>query len=110
MFAFSLWDGNRQRMVIARDPFGKKPVFIAQMPGAWLFSSEIEPITRFPGIDHSLDRESLQDYLLNRYVPGPATLLRSVKRYRLAVSQYGKLANSRSRATSPRPSGQRFPT
>ena len=80
MFAFSLWDHNHQRMVIARDPFGKKPLFLAEMAGVWLFSSEIEPITKFPGIDRSLDYDSLQDYFLNRYVPGPSTLLRSVKK------------------------------
>ena len=80
MFAFSLWDGNQQRLLIGRDPFGKKPLFLAEMAGGWLFSSEIEPIIQFPGIDRSLDHEALQDYLLNRYVPGPFTLFRAVKK------------------------------
>lgn len=80
MFAFSLWDADKQRLVIGRDPFGKKPLFLAEMPGVWLFGSEIEPIMQFPGIDRSLDHEGLQDYLLNRYVPGPSTLFRAVKK------------------------------
>jgi asparagine synthase (glutamine-hydrolysing) len=81
MFAFSLWDENKQRLVIARDPFGKKPLFLTEMPGVWLFGSEIEPIIQFPGVDRSLDHEALQEYLLNRYVPGPSTLFRSVKKF-----------------------------
>ena len=80
MFAFSLWDANNQRLVIGRDPFGKKPLFLAEMPGVYLFSSEIEPIMQFPGIDRSLDHEALQEYLLNRYVPGPSTFFRAVKK------------------------------
>ena len=95
MFAFSLWDEKQQCMLIARDPFGKKPLFLAEMPGAWLFSSEIEPIIRFPGIDRSLDHEALQDYFLNRYVPGPFTLFRAVKKLPpgcYAVWQAGRLS------------------
>ena len=80
MFAFSLWDENEQRLVIGRDPFGKKPLFLAEMCGVWLFGSEIEPIMQFPGMDRSLDHEALQDYLLNRYVPGPSTLFQAVKK------------------------------
>ena len=80
MFAFALWDEMKQRLVIGRDPFGKKPLFLAEMHGAWLFGSEIDPIMQFPGIDRSLDHLALQDYLLNRYVPGPFTLFRAVKK------------------------------
>lgn len=80
MFAFALWDEDQQRLVIGRDAFGKKPLFLAEMQGAWLFSSEIEPIMRFPGMDRSLDYAALQDYFLSRYVPGPSTLFRAVKK------------------------------
>jgi asparagine synthase (glutamine-hydrolysing) len=98
MFAFALWDSNEQRFVIGRDPFGKKPLFLAEMHGSWLFSSEIEPIMQFPGIDRSLDYLALQDYLLNRYVPGPFTLFRAVKKLPpgcYAVWQAGNLSVTR---------------
>ena len=62
-------------MIIGRDPFGKKPLFLAEMPGVWLFSSEIEPIICFPGVDRTLDQEAVQEYFLNRYVPGPSTFI-----------------------------------
>ena len=98
MFAFALWDESKQRLVIGRDPFGKKPLFLAEMRGAWLFSSEIEPIMQFPGIDRSLDHQALQDYLLNRYVPGPFTLFRAIKKLPpgcYAVWQAGDLSITR---------------
>ena len=66
MFAFALWDKTNQRMLIARDPFGKKPLFLAEMHGVWLFGSEIEPIMQFPGIDRGLDQLALQEYLLKQ--------------------------------------------
>lgn len=80
MFAFGLWDSRLQQMVVARDPFGKKPVFLVEMPGAWLFSSEIEPLLQFPGVDRAFNKDALIHYLLNRYVPGPLTFFRSVKK------------------------------
>ena len=69
MFAFAIWDADTQRLVLARDAFGKKPLFLAERPGALLFGSEIEPLVEFPGFDRAV----LGQYLLNRYVPGPST-------------------------------------
>ena len=80
MFAFALWDAETQRLVLARDAFGKKPLFLAARPGVLLFASEIEPLVQFPGFDRTFNAEALGHYLLNRYVPGPATFLRAVKK------------------------------
>jgi asparagine synthase (glutamine-hydrolysing) len=80
MFAFALWDGETQRLVLARDAFGKKPLFLAARPGVFLFASEIEPLVQFPGFDRTFNVNALGHYLLNRYVPGPATFFRAVKK------------------------------
>jgi asparagine synthase (glutamine-hydrolysing) len=80
MFSFALWDEAERRLVLARDAFGKKPLFLAELPGVLLFGSEIEPIARFPGFNRAFDYEALGHYLLNRYVPGPATFFRAVKK------------------------------
>jgi asparagine synthase (glutamine-hydrolysing) len=45
-----------------------------------LFASEIEPIARFPGVDRSLNPQAIEQYLLNRYVPGPQTFFRSINK------------------------------
>ncbi len=95
MFAFALWDQLKQHLVVARDPFGKKPLFLAAMPGAWFFSSEIGPIVQFPGMDRGFCREALHHYLLNRYVPSPLTFFRAVKKLQpgcYAVWRRGQLS------------------
>jgi asparagine synthase (glutamine-hydrolysing) len=80
MFAFALWDSRSQRLVLARDGFGKKPLFYSQHGGGVIFSSEIEPLMRFPTIDSSLEPGAIGQYLLNRFVPGPSTFFRGVKK------------------------------
>jgi asparagine synthase (glutamine-hydrolysing) len=80
MFAFALWDFRNQRLVLARDAFGKKPLFYSQHDGGIIFSSEIEPLMRFPKIDNSLEPGAIGHYLLNRFVPGPSTFFRGVKK------------------------------
>jgi len=80
MFGFALWDSTQQRLILARDPFGKKPLFIAKRHGGLLFASEIGPIIGFPGFDRSFDPDALGHYLLNRYVPGPLTFFLNVKK------------------------------
>jgi asparagine synthase (glutamine-hydrolysing) len=80
MFALLLWDIKKQCLLLARDQFGKKPLFISEMSDAWIFGSEIEPIMQFQGVDRALDHDAFKDYLLNRYVPGPSTLFRGVKK------------------------------
>ena len=98
MFAFAMWDKETQRLVLARDAFGKKPLFLAMRPNALVFGSEIEPLVQFPGIDRSFNADALGHYLLNRYVPGPATFFRAVTKLQpghYAVWQRGSLSITR---------------
>lgn len=98
MFGFALWDEPKQRLILARDAFGKKPLFLAELQGALLFGSEIEPIVQFPGFNRAFDSEALGHYLLNRYVPGPSTFFRTVKKLQpghYAVWQGGTLKTTR---------------
>jgi asparagine synthase (glutamine-hydrolysing) len=80
MFAFALWDEKRQRLVLARDHFGKKPLFIHERGGALFFASEIKAILAFGEMSPALDRASLADYFVYRYVPAPHTLFAGVRK------------------------------
>jgi asparagine synthase (glutamine-hydrolysing) len=98
MFSFALWDEAEQRLVLARDAFGKKPLFLAELHGVLLFGSEIEPLAQFPGFERTFNYDSLGHYLLNRYVPGPSTFFLAVRKLppgHYAVWQSGALKEIR---------------
>jgi asparagine synthase (glutamine-hydrolysing) len=80
MFAFALWDARGERLLLARDRYGKKPLFIHEADGLLLFASEIKAILRFPGVPRRIDRGALWDYFAYRYVPAPATLLEGIRK------------------------------
>jgi asparagine synthase (glutamine-hydrolysing) len=80
MFAFAIWDANRERLLLARDRYGKKPLFLYQTHGLLLFASEIKGILAFPGVPRRVDRDALWDYFAYRYVPAPATLLQGIRK------------------------------
>jgi asparagine synthase (glutamine-hydrolysing) len=98
MFGFALWDETEQRIILARDAFGKKPLFVGELEGGFLFGSEIDSLIQFPGFSRDFDSEALGHYLLNRYVPGPATFFRKLKKLppgHYAVWQSGALKTTR---------------
>lgn len=80
MFAFAIWDSNRERLFLARDRFGKKPLFVCDLGNAFVFASEIKAILEFPGVTARMDPAGLWDYLLYRYVPGPRTLFDGIQK------------------------------
>lgn len=82
MFAFALWDQKRGRLMLARDQFGKKPLYLYRDGQQLVFGSEIKALLAFGGIAARLDRASVCDYLAFRYVPGPHTLFADIRKLR----------------------------
>lgn len=84
MFAFALHDLTDNSVTLARDPFGKKPVFYSVLPSGRgegiVFGSEITALLEYPAITAKLDHESTHDYLCWRYVPGPNTFFRGIQK------------------------------
>ncbi len=80
MFAFAIWDARRDRLFMARDRFGKKPLFLYKTDNAFLFSSEIKSILQYPEFNRCVNRQAVWEYLSYRYVPGPDTLFEGVKK------------------------------
>ena len=98
MFAFAIWDRNRDKLFLARDRFGKKPLFIYERNGLLLFASEIKSILAYPGIPVDVDRGAVWNYLAYRYVPGPATLFDGIRKLApgsYAVWEKGRLQERR---------------
>lgn len=78
MFAFAIWDARKQRLLIARDRFGKKPLFFMRNANELLFASEIKALLAFPGVAPEVDAQAIDEYLRYRYVPAPRTLFEGV--------------------------------
>ena len=80
MFAFAIWDARSDRLFLARDRFGEKPLFLRQDGSALYFASEIKALLRVPGVAARVDLEAVRDYLAYRYVPGPKTLFAGIRK------------------------------
>ena len=78
MIAFALWDGDRHRLLVARDCFGTKPLYYSRHGGQLVRGSEIKSLLA-AGVPTDRDDAALEDYLALRYVPAPRTLFRSVR-------------------------------
>ncbi|MFN2468586.1 MAG: asparagine synthase (glutamine-hydrolyzing) [Gaiellaceae bacterium] len=81
MFAAAVWDERRHRLVLARDRFGIKPLYLAETGGRLMFASEIAPLLAL-GAPRRPDLQALADYLSFGYVPGEATGLEGVRALR----------------------------
>jgi asparagine synthase (glutamine-hydrolysing) len=80
MFAIALWDAGRDRLVLARDRIGKKPLLWTRLPdGTLAFASELKALLQLPGICREVDPAALDAYLALQYVPR-GTALRGVEK------------------------------
>ena len=79
-FAFAVWDARRERLFLARDRFGEKPLYLCEHGGALYFASEIKALLALPRLPREIDLASVWDYLAWRYVPGPHTLIGGVRK------------------------------
>ena len=67
MFAFTIWDSKKKRLFAARDFFGIKPFYYAEIEGCFVFASEIKSILRFPGYRKKVNEKALEQYLAFQY-------------------------------------------
>jgi asparagine synthase (glutamine-hydrolysing) len=79
MFAFALWDGDEEVLLLARDHLGKKPLFVCQRGPTLGFCSQLRPLVTTGLARPLIRRESLREFLFLNYVVGPKTILRDVE-------------------------------
>ncbi|MDE2196486.1 MAG: amidotransferase 1, exosortase A system-associated, partial [Gammaproteobacteria bacterium] len=79
MFAFAVWDARAQRMHLARDHLGVKPLYYGLTRGGDLvFASELKGLLAHPGVARDIDPRSLEEYLALGYVPDPKSIFRGI--------------------------------
>lgn len=80
MFSFVIWDKEKQELFGARDYFGIKPLYYAEMNGTLLFGSEIKAFLPHPQFEKKLNLSTLENYLTFQYSPLSDTFFEGVKK------------------------------
>jgi asparagine synthase (glutamine-hydrolysing) len=80
MFAFGAWRHAQRELVLARDHFGKKPLYYVRHGAFLAFASELQALQRLPNLLGGVDPAAVQEYLLLQYVQAPRTIYRNVQK------------------------------
>jgi asparagine synthase (glutamine-hydrolysing) len=78
MFALALWDGPRRRLLLARDRFGKKPLFYHMSPRGLVFASELGALAESGHFERRPNIAAIDAFLSLQYVPSPWTAFEGV--------------------------------
>ena len=110
MFAFVIWDARKKELFGARDMFGIKPFYYAEIEGNFVYGSEIKSILEYPGYDRQVNLQALEQYMSFQYSVLPETFFRGI--YRLPAGHYMVWKNGKLRIRryfdpmlTPRPAG-----
>ena len=104
MFAIAFYDPRRQQLLLARDPMGIKPLYVARGPGVYLFASEVRAILASGLIPPKVDRRAVAGFLAYGAVQEPDTIVRSVTAFPPASWQWIDLGPAADAPAAP----QRF--
>src|SRR6266568_4880316 len=80
MFAFCIWDLERESFFLARDRIGEKPLYYVATDQEFIFASEPKSILTYPSFVPKLDLDSLGEYLVYGYVPSPRAMFQGMKK------------------------------
>ena len=80
MFAFAIWDETQQKLLLARDRIGQKPLFYAQDGNDFLFGSEIKALLAVMHQSRELDTLAMHDYLSLRFITPPRTIFKNIQK------------------------------
>jgi asparagine synthase (glutamine-hydrolysing) len=91
MFAFALWDKRKQKLLIARDRFGEKPLYYGVFEGKLIFASEPKVLLEHPSVETEINTDALRSFLSFDYVPAPASIYKNI--YKLPAAHLLILEN-----------------
>ena len=78
MFAYALWDEKADRLLLARDRVGIKPLYYAFMAGRLVFASELKALIQLPWLRPDINPAAIERFLAFLYIPGPETVYQGV--------------------------------
>ena len=80
MFAFALWDRNRETLFLARDRLGVKPLYYAELGGELVFGSELKSLVAHPAFRRELEPHAIEEYFALGYIPEPRTIYAAARK------------------------------
>ncbi len=86
MFAFALWDKRREKLIIARDRFGEKPLYYGVFDDKLIFGSELKVLLANPAVKTELNTDALRQFLSFDYVPAPNSIYKNI--YKLPAAHF----------------------
>ncbi len=88
MFAIAIWDNRNEKLILARDRIGKKPIYyyFNSLVNDFVFASELKPIMLFPGFKKNIREESGGEFLCNKYICPPNTIFENT--FKLEPGRY----------------------
>ncbi len=99
MFAIALWDESRERLLLARDRMGQKPLYWHFSADGLLWGSEAKALLEAPWVERQINALALHHYLTLQYAPDPLTIFRGIHRlpaaHKLVVERGGEPQVSR---------------
>ncbi len=79
-FAFGFYRTAARELLLARDPFGEKPLYWCRHGGLFAFASELHALTAVPGFDDGVDQDAIAEYLALQYIDAPRTIYRGAQK------------------------------
>ncbi len=80
MFAFALWDKRKQKLLIARDRFGEKPLYYGVFDNQLIFASEPKVLLQHPSVKAEINLDSLRQFLSFDYIPAPNSIYKGISK------------------------------
>ena len=78
MFALAVWDKSEERLYLARDRVGEKPLYFGWSNGNFVFGSELKAIKNYAGFNNEIDRDALCLFLRHTYIPSPRSIYKGI--------------------------------
>lgn len=81
MFAFAIWDDREEKLFIARDRVGKKPLYYSvTRQGTFVFASELKSLLKHPEIEREINPHAIDAYFSLGYIPDPLTIFHNIEK------------------------------
>ncbi len=80
MWALALWDARRDTLLLARDPWGIKPLYVSESPTGLAFASELKGLRAMDGFTTEVDPDALAAFLAFNAIPAPLTIFRGTRK------------------------------